>query len=79
MGIWTVPTVIVCILIGVVSFFLSLGVMRKTSRKAQVTDTPIPKTVREHPMVLNPIILMYIIFLLFTGLIIFYYWAKYGY
>lgn len=79
MGMWTIPTVIVCVMILVVSYYLTLGVMKKTERRQQITDTPIPKAIKDHPAALNPIIIMYIIFLLFTGLIIFYYWSIYGY
>lgn len=79
MGAWTIPLIIVCIVIGIISYFLTVGVMKKTEQRAQTTDTPMAKSVKEHPMAFNPIIIMYIIFLLFTGLIIFYYWAIYGY
>lgn len=79
MGMWTIPTIIVCIIIGIISYYLTLNVMKKTEQRARVTDTPIPKSVKEHPIVFNPIIIMYIIFLLFTGFIIFYYWSIYGY
>lgn len=79
MDMWTLSAVVVCVLIGVLSLFLTLGIMKKTSQRAQITDIPIPKSVKEHPFILNPIIIMYIIFLLFTGLIIFYYWSQNGY
>lgn len=79
MGIWTVPTIIVGVLIVIVSYYLTAGVMKKARQRASATDTPISKVIKEHPLAANPIIIMYAIFLLFTGIIIFYYWAKYGY
>jgi len=53
--------------------------MKKTRHRESATDVPISKIVRDHPVAMNPIIIMYIIFGLFTGIIIFYYWAIYGY
>lgn len=79
MGMWTIPTIIVCIFILIIAYYLTLDVMKKTTERAQATDTPIPKSVKEHPIGFNPIIIMYIIFGLFTGIVIFYYWSIYGY
>lgn len=81
MGMWTIPAVIAIILIIAWGYYSTVGVMKKTSQRASVTemDTPIPKAVKEHPAALNPIIMMYIIFGLFTGIMILYYWSKYGY
>jgi hypothetical protein len=78
MGMWTVPTIIVSLLIVVASYFMTVSVMKKTEQRNSVTDTPISKVVREHPILMNPIIIMYFIFLFFLGSMIFYYWAKTG-
>ena len=79
MGIWTIPSIIVGILLVIVSYFLTAGVMKRTRQRESAMDTPVNKVVKEHPLAANPIIIMYVIFLTFLGIIIFYYWAKYGY
>lgn len=79
MGMWTIPTIITGVIIVFVAYFLTAGVMKKTRQRASATDTPISKVVKEHPIAMNPIIIMYIIFGLFTGIMIFYYWSIYGY
>ncbi|MEK4285598.1 MULTISPECIES: short-chain dehydrogenase [Ureibacillus] len=76
MGGWTIPTIIVGLIIVGVSYVMTVSVMKKTEERASAMDTPISKTVREHPILMNPIIIMYIIFGIFTGIMIFYYWAK---
>lgn len=77
MGIWTIPAIIAGLLIVGYSVYSTVGVMRKTEQRASGMDTPIPRSIKEHPMLFNPIIIMYFIFLLFTGIIIFYYWSIY--
>lgn len=77
MGIWTIPAIIASILIIAYSVYSTVSVMRMNEQRASSMDTPIPKAIKEHPMLLNPIIIMYFIFLLFTGIIIFYYWSIY--
>lgn len=79
MGGWTIPLIITCVIIIGVSYYMTVGVMKRTSQRATASDTPIAKSVRENPIMMNPIIIMYIIFGLFTGIIIFYYWSQYRY
>jgi hypothetical protein len=79
MGMWTIPTIIAGALIVFVSYWLTAGVMKKTRQRASASDIPISKIIRDHPVAMNPIIIMYLIFGLFTGIIIFYYWTIYGY
>ena len=83
MGMWTIPAVIAGVLLIIVAYFSTVSVMKKTGERTSVMnttmDTPISKEVRDHPVVFNPIIIMYVIFGLFTGLIILYYWSVYGY
>lgn len=79
LGMWTIPLIITAILIIGVAYFMTVGVMKKTTQRATVSDTPISKNVRENPIMMNPIIIMYVIFGLFTGIMIFYYWSQYGY
>ncbi|MFY3793577.1 short-chain dehydrogenase [Ureibacillus sp. MALMAid1270] len=76
---WTIPLIITGVIIIGIAYYMTVAVMKKTSHRATVTDTPISKNVREHPMLMNPIFIMYIIFGLFTGIMIFYYWSRYGY
>ncbi|MED3765066.1 short-chain dehydrogenase [Ureibacillus terrenus] len=80
-NVWTVLTTIVCIIIVAVSYFMTVSVMKKTEERSSVTETdvPISKIIRDHPILMNPIIIMYIIFTLFLGIMIFFLWAKYGY
>ncbi|HWL25529.1 MAG TPA: short-chain dehydrogenase [Ureibacillus sp.] len=79
MGMWTIPAIITGAIIVWVSYYMTVGVMKKTGERATASDTPISRNVREHPILMNPIIIMYIIFGLFTGIIIFYYWSQYKY
>lgn len=79
LGMWTIPTIIVGLIIVIVSYFMTINVMKKTEQRASAMDTPISRNVRNHPILMNPIIIMYLIFGLFTGIMIFYYWAKTGY
>lgn len=78
---WTVLTIIGCLIIIGVSYVMTVNVMKKSEERASVTetDTPISKTIRNHPILMNPIILTYVIFLLLLGIMIFFLWAKYGY
>ncbi|SOB91916.1 hypothetical protein SAMN05880501_101410 [Ureibacillus xyleni] len=79
MGMWVIPALITGILLVAVSYYMSYGVMKNVRKRAAATDTPISKVVRDHPIAMNPIIIMYVIFGLFTGIMIFYYWSVYGY
>lgn len=79
MGMWTFPLIITGVIILGVAYYMTVGVMKKTAQRATASDSPINKAVREHPVMMNPIIIMYIIFGLFTGIMIFYYWSQYGY
>ncbi|MFC5543155.1 MAG: short-chain dehydrogenase [Bacilli bacterium] len=78
-SVWTVLTIIVSIILIGVSYVTTVGVMKKTDERASTTDVPISRMVRDHPILMNPIILMYVVFLTFLGILIFYLWAKYGY
>ncbi|QBK25467.1 short-chain dehydrogenase [Ureibacillus thermophilus] len=78
-NVWTVLTIFVSIILIAISYVTTVSVMKKTEQRASTTDVPISRLVREHPILMNPIILMYVVFLLFLGILIFYLWAKYGY
>ncbi len=79
MTMWTILGIIAVVIIIGIAYYSTVGVMKRTAQRASASDTPISKAVQENPILMNPIILMYIVFGLFTGIIIFYYWAQYGY
>ncbi|MEG0383623.1 short-chain dehydrogenase [Solibacillus cecembensis] len=73
---WLYPTIFVCVILCIVGYWLTVRVGHGIEKDGQERDSDIPEPIMEHPFLLNPIILSYIIFGLFTGSIIFYYWAK---
>lgn len=79
MGMWTIPAIIVVVLISVFAYMSTLHVAKETERRAQPNDTPIPEALKNHPTALNPIIWVYVVVGLFFTIIIFYNWAKYRY
>ena len=79
MGMWLIPALIAMIIICVISFVSTLKIAKMTSERKSEKDTPIPETVEEYATMLNPIVWVYLIFLLFLGIMIFYYWSKAGY
>jgi len=79
MGMWLIPALIAMIIICVISFVYTLKIAKMTSERKSEKDTPISETVEEYSTILNPIVWVYAIFLLFLGIMIFYYWSKAGY
>ncbi|MBX8942866.1 short-chain dehydrogenase [Lysinibacillus sp. K60] len=79
MGMWLIPALIAMIIICVISFVYTLKIAKMTSERKSEKDTPISETVEEYATILNPIVWVYSIFLLFLGIMIFYYWSKAGY
>lgn len=79
MGMWTIPLIIVIILISIFSYLSTVHVAKETERRAQTNDTPIPEAIKNYPTALNPIIWVYVVVGLFFVIFIFYYWAKYRY
>lgn len=79
MGMWLIPALIAMIIICVISFVYTLKIAKMTSERKSEKDTPISETVEEYATMLNPIVWVYAIFLLFLGIMIFYYWSKAGY
>lgn len=73
---WLYPTIIVCIVIGLVGYWLTVRVGHDIEESGSERDHAIPEEINEHPFMLNPILIVYGIFFAFTGIIIFYYWAK---
>ncbi|MGE7693283.1 short-chain dehydrogenase [Lysinibacillus sp. NPDC094177] len=79
MGMWLIPALIAITIISVISLVSTLKIAKMTSERKSENDTPISETVEEYSTMLNPIVWVYIIFLLFLGIMIFYYWSKAGY
>ena len=57
-------------------YWLTVRVGHRIEDIGQERDSEIPEEINEHPFMLNPILLVYAVFLGFTGIIIFYYYAK---
>ena len=79
MGMWLIPAIIAIVIISAISFVSTLKIAKMTSERKSEYDTPISETVEEYATMLNPIVWVYAIFLLFLGIMIFYYWSKAGY
>ncbi|MDM5246689.1 MULTISPECIES: short-chain dehydrogenase [unclassified Lysinibacillus] len=79
MGMWLIPALIAITIIAVISLVSTLKIAKMTSERKSEKDTPISETVEEYTTMLNPIVWVYGIFLLFLGIMIFYYWSKTGY
>ncbi|EON73571.1 hypothetical protein [Lysinibacillus sphaericus] len=79
MGMWLIPALIAITIIAVISFVSTLRIAKMTSERNSEKDTPISETVEEYATMLNPIVWVYAIFLLFLGIVIFYYWSQAGY
>lgn len=79
MGMWLIPALIAITIIAVISFVSTLRIAKMTSQRESEKDTPVSETVEEFATMLNPIVWVYIVFLLFLGIMIFYYWSKIGY
>ncbi|MEK4228555.1 short-chain dehydrogenase [Solibacillus sp. FSL H8-0538] len=75
MGIWLYPAIFVVLIICIVAYYLTVSVAHNVEDSGREMDTPIPESLKNHPFILNPIILMYIIAGLFSGIMIFYYWS----
>ncbi|QDQ01521.1 short-chain dehydrogenase [Lysinibacillus fusiformis] len=79
MGMWLIPALIAITIISVISFVSTLRIAKMTTERKSEKDTPISETVEEYATMLNPIVWVYAIFLLFLGIVIFYYWSQAGY
>ena len=79
MGMWLIPALIAITIIAVISFVSTLRIAKMTTERKSEKDTPISETVEEYATMLNPIVWVYAIFLLFLGIVIFYYWTQAGY
>lgn len=75
MGIWLYPAIFVVLILSFVGYILTVRVGHTVEEKSGELDSPIPEAIRDHPFILNPIILSYVIAGIFSGIMIFYYWA----
>lgn len=76
MGIWLYPTIFVCVIFCFIGYYLTVRVGHSVEQSGEERDSEVSEKIIEHPFLLNPIILSYVVFLAFTGIIIFYYWAR---
>ncbi|MFJ7735842.1 short-chain dehydrogenase [Lysinibacillus sp. NPDC097287] len=76
---WLIPALITITIICVIAFVSTMRIAKMTTERNSEKDTPISESVKEHATILNPIPWVYILFLLFCGIMIFYYWSKAGY
>lgn len=73
--IWTIPLILVILLICAIGY----GATRKGAEAApnrEGRDRAVPNAVQQHPFTLNPVMWVIFIFLLFMGIVIFYYSAS---
>ena len=75
MGIWLYPAIFVILLLCAYSYYVIVRVAKETEKLDSNEDVPIHEAIKDHPFILNPIILMYLIVGIFMGMMIFYYWA----
>lgn len=73
---WLYPTIFVVIILCLIGYYLTVRVGHGIEQSGQERDSEVPEEIQEHPFLLNPIILSYVVFGIFTGMIIFYYWAR---
>lgn len=80
MGMWTWPLLGVIFIISAMGFYATWRIMVFERRRQQAHDAPVPKSVKEHPFVLNPIIWVYLVATVFVvSLLIFYYMTSLPY
>ncbi|AYC29075.1 hypothetical protein [Paenisporosarcina cavernae] len=70
MGMWTVPLLIAIVIISAIALYTTMRVLSFEQRRNEAMDSPIPEEVKEHPIVLNPIIWAYLVAFIFIMLVI---------
>lgn len=73
MGMWLWLAIFSCVVICAIGYWLTV---RVEHRQEEGERDSVPKIVEEYPFLLNPIILLYLVFFFVTGIIIFYYWSQ---
>ena len=78
MDIWTIPFIIVVIIICAISLISAQKSNRAATGFLNEKDAEMPKAVENHPFTLNPILWIILVAALFIGIIILYYAFSYG-
>lgn len=73
-GMWLWLAIFSCVVICAIGYWLTVKV--EYQQGEQERDHLDSKMLEDYPVLLNPIILLYGVFFLVTGIIIFYYWAQ---
>lgn len=75
MGIWTVPLIIVIVIICLIS----IVAVRKTPKENQVVEgrAETREVIEDHPFTLNPILWVILVATVFIGIVIVYYAASF--
>ncbi|MET1013412.1 MAG: hypothetical protein ABWX61_02740 [Paenisporosarcina sp.] len=76
MEMWTWPLIGMIIIVGGISLYSTLRVMRFERERQSATDAPIAGEIKEHPALFNPVIWTYILAAVFIFSVIFYYAAS---
>ena len=71
---WLWLTIFSVVVICAIGYWLTVRIEHQQGESER--DTENSKFVEEYPFLLNPIILLYIVFFFVTGIIIFYYWSQ---
>lgn len=71
---WLWLAIFSCVVMCAIGYWLTVKVEHEQGQTER--DEPISKIIEDYPILLNPIILLYGVFFLVTGIIIFYYWAQ---
>lgn len=75
MDVWTVPFIIVVLVICIISF-IAVKKWNKATVVVDGQDDQISGPIEEHPFTLNPIIWIVLVAVFFIGIVIFYYAAS---
>ncbi|AMQ07396.1 MULTISPECIES: hypothetical protein [Sporosarcina] len=75
MDVWTVPFIIVVLVICIISF-IAVKKWNKVTVVVDGQDDQISGPIEEHPFTLNPIIWIVLVAVFFIGIVIFYYAAS---
>jgi preprotein translocase subunit SecG len=75
LDVWTVPFIIVVLVICIISF-IAVKKWNKVTVVVDGQDDQISGPIEEHPFTLNPIIWIVLVAVFFIGIVIFYYAAS---
>ncbi len=75
MGLWTWPLLGVIIIICAIGYYATRRIMVFERKREQTNDAPIPAAIKDNPISLNPIFLVYVAALVFVIVLIGYFYA----